>query len=58
LCGGGHNVYASWAEWTQGVAISAAVLAATSFVVDWLVNRDKADFGPPAPLLRVPTETP
>ena len=53
-----YNTYASWAEWTQGVAISAAVLAATSFVVDWLVNRDKVDPGPPAPLLRVPTETP
>jgi negative regulator of sigma E activity len=55
---GFYNTYASWAQWTQGVAISAAVLAATSFVLDWLVNRDKADPGPPVPLLRVPTETP
>jgi PEGA domain/Anaphase-promoting complex, cyclosome, subunit 3 len=50
------NTYASWEKWTQGVAISAAVLAATSWVVDWLVNRDKADPGPPNPLLPAPTE--
>jgi len=50
------NTYASWEKWTQGVAISAAVLAATSWVVDWLVNRDKADPGPPNPLLSTPRE--
>jgi PEGA domain./Tetratricopeptide repeat. len=50
------NTYASWARWTQGVAISAAVLAAASFWVDWLVNREKADPGPPVPLLQVPTQ--
>ena len=51
------NTYASWEKWTQGVAISMAILAATSFVVDWAVNRDKADPGPPNPLLQAPTET-
>ena len=50
------NTYASWEKWTQGVAISAAVLAAASFVVDWAVNRDKADPGPPNPLLPAPPE--
>ena len=50
------NTYASWEKWTQAVAISAAVLAATSWVVDWLVNQDKADPGPPNPLLPAPTE--
>jgi hypothetical protein len=50
------NTYASWARWTQGVAISAAVLAGTSFVLDWLVNREKVDPGPPVPLLQVPTQ--
>jgi len=51
------NTYASWEKWTQGVAIGAAVLAAAGFVVDWAVNRDKADPGPPNPLLQAPTET-
>lgn len=50
------NTYASWARWTQGVAISAVVLAAASFWVDWLVNREKAEPGPPVPLLQVPTQ--
>ncbi len=50
------NTYASWARWTQGVAISAVVLAGTSFVLDWLVNREKVDPGPPVPLLQVPTQ--
>jgi hypothetical protein len=51
------NTFSSWEKWTQGVAISMAILAATSFVVDWAVNRDKADPGPPNPLLPAPTET-
>jgi len=50
------NTYASWARWTQGVAISAVVLAAASFWADWLVNREKAEPGPPVPLLQVPTQ--
>jgi len=51
------NTYSTLEKCAQGVAISSAVLAITSFVVDWLVNRDKADPGPPAPLQRVSTET-
>ena len=52
------NKWASAETWSQVGAITTLTLAATCYVVDWLVNRDKVDPGPPSLLLPPGKETP
>ena len=52
------NKWATTETWTQVGAISSFALAVTCYVVDWLVNRDKVDPGPPTMLQPAAKETP
>jgi Tetratricopeptide repeat/PEGA domain len=51
------NKWATAEDWAIAGAITTLTLAITCYVVDWLVNRDKVDPDPPAPLLPAGKET-
>jgi hypothetical protein len=52
------NKWSAAETWSQVGAITTLTLAVTCYVVDWLVNRDKIDPGPPSMLLPAAKETP
>jgi hypothetical protein len=52
------NKWASTQIWSEVGAITTLTLAATCYVLDWLVNRDKVEPGPPSMLLPAAKETP
>jgi hypothetical protein len=52
------NKWAAAETWSQVGAITTLTLAVTCYVVDWLVNRDKVDPGPPSMLLPAAKDNP
>jgi hypothetical protein len=51
------NKYSAVEKGSQAAAISAATLTVTCYLLDWLVNRDKVDPGPPGLLQPMPRKT-
>jgi hypothetical protein len=51
------NKFSAVEKGSQAAAISAATLTVACYVLDWLVNRDKVDAGPPGLLQPMPRET-
>jgi tetratricopeptide (TPR) repeat protein len=56
--GDSFNKWSSAATWSGVATITMATFAITCYVVDWLVNREKVEPGPPTLLLPVAKETP